>query len=108
MRYQGMNLENVKSELLAEIGKWNSAYNSIQPLFAEEEAQLQALEIQKQEAKEERDAILRERNEDGEYRSLSNSIAEQNANIVNEKEKINNAIVEEQNNIRDTLALFGF
>lgn len=102
------NLENVKAELLAEIDKWNSAYDSIQPLFAEEEAQLQALEKEKQEAEEERDAILKERNEDGEYRNLSNNIAEQNANIVNEKEKINNAIIEQQNNIKDTLVLFGF
>ena len=102
------NLEDVKNDLIAEIDKWNSAYDSIKPLVSEEEERLQEFKALKEQAELERIDVLNAKNSDENILAISTNLSEINANIVNEQNMVDQQLEEQQASIKNTLALFGY
>ena len=103
-----MKLEDVKNDLIAEIDKWNSAYDSIKPLVSEEEERLQEFKALKEQAELERIDVLNAKNSDENILAISTNLSEINANIVNEQNMVDQQLEEQQASIKNTLALFGY
>ena len=102
------NLEDVKNDLITEIDKWNSAYDSIKPLVSEEEERLQEFKALKEQAELERIDVLNAKNSDENILAISTNLSEINANIVNEQNMVDQQLEEQQASIKNTLALFGY
>lgn len=101
-------LEDVKNDLIAEIDKWNSAYDSIKPLVSEEEERLQEFKALKEQAELERIDVLNAKNSDENILAISTNLSEINANIVNEQNMVDQQLEQQQASIKNTLALFGY
>ena len=100
--------KDIKNDLIAEIDKWNSAYDSIKPLVSEEEERLQEFKALKEQAELERIDVLNAKNSDENILAISTNLSEINANIVNEQNMVDQQLEEQQASIKNTLALFGY